>query len=228
VFGELMRPFLRWLFWNRWRVAGVLAGVLLLIALAARFLAGGSGHPAGGAAGLPGPPSSAPPSAAAPQASASVPATSSPAAALPAAAATVNIYSWLPFTQRDLAAAAAVTARFGVDYDTFTYRQSAAAYVATMNGVITGPLATTLKAAYSDPGVAGLRTSQRQVSTGTATITSLRAFGPSSITFNVTARQQITGAGGVTTASTQYAVTVTGSGASWLVNDIELASAGNT
>ena len=41
----------------------------------------------------------------------------------------MNIYAWLPFTQQDLAAAASVAVRFGVDYDTYTYTESAAAYV---------------------------------------------------------------------------------------------------
>jgi hypothetical protein len=162
---------------------------------------------------------------------ASSPAASSPAAsaapATPAVAGNVNIYSWLPFTQQDLAAAAAVTVRFSVDYNTFTYSESAAGYVGQMSGLITSQLATTLQAAYQTSGVAQLRTSQKQVSTGTAVITSLRAFGPSSMTFVVTAGQRLVSASGTTTGSTQYAVTVTGSGRSWQVSDIELESAGD-
>jgi hypothetical protein len=145
----------------------------------------------------------------------------------PAAAGNVNIYSWLPFTQQDLADAAAVTVRVGVDYNTFTYTESPHAYVATMNGLITGQLAATLQASYSTPGVAKLRTSQQQVSTGTATITSLRAFGASSLTFIVTAGQHLVSSRGTSNGSTQYAITVTGSGSSWQVSDIELQSAGN-
>jgi hypothetical protein len=145
-----------------------------------------------------------------------------------AATGGVDIYAWLPFTQQDLSAAAAVTVRFSVDYNTFTYTESAAGYIGAMGGLITGQLATTLQAAYETPGVASLRKSQKQVSTGTAVITSLRAFGPSSMTFIVTAGQRLATANGTTSASTQYAVTVTGSGSSWQVSDIELESAGNT
>ncbi len=145
-----------------------------------------------------------------------------------AAASGVNIYAWLPFTQASLAAAASVTTRFGVDYDTFTYTESAAAYVAAMDSLITGQLATTLRAAYQIPGVAALRKSQKQVSTGTAVIDSLRAFGPSSITFIVTADQRLVTTSGTTSGSTQYAVTVTSSGSSWQVSDIELESAGDS
>jgi hypothetical protein len=169
----------------------------------------------------------APPTA---SASASAP-YSAPAPTVTASAAAtsgVNIYAWLPFTQQDLAAAASVTVRFSVDYDTFTYTESAADYVGAMGGLITGQLASTLRAAYLTPGVAQLRTSQKQVSTGTAVISALRAFGPSSLTFVVTAGQRLATASGASSGSTQYAVTVTGSGTSWQVSDIELQSAGNT
>jgi hypothetical protein len=76
--------------------------------------------------------------------------------------------------------------------------------------------------------VASQRSSDKQVATATAVISSLRAFGPSSITFVVTVSQQITGTGGASQNTTQYAVTVTGSGTGWQATDIELASAGNT
>jgi hypothetical protein len=140
----------------------------------------------------------------------------------------VNIYSWLPFTQQDLSAAASVTTRFSVAYNTFTYSENAAAYVAAMHGLITSQLATTLRDAFQTPGVAQLRSSQKQVSTGTARITSLRAFGASSMTFTVAAGQQLVTSDGTSNGSTNYAVTVTGSGSSWQVSDIELESAGNT
>jgi hypothetical protein len=148
--------------------------------------------------------------------------------ASPAAAQGVNIYAWLPFTQQDLADAASVATEFSVDYDTYAYTESASAYVGRMGGLITGELAATLRSAYATPGVATLRTGQRQVSTGTAAIDSLRAFGPSSLTFIITAGQRLVSAKGTTSGSTQYAVTVTGSGTSWQVSDIELESAGNT
>jgi hypothetical protein len=144
-----------------------------------------------------------------------------------AAAGWPDIYAWLPFTQQNLAAAASVAVRFTVDYNTFTYTESAADYTGAMGGLVTAQLAGTLRALYQTPGVAKLRTSQKQVSTGTAVISSLRAFGPSSLTFVVTAGQRLATSDSTSTASTQYAVTVTGSGSSWQVSDIELQSAGN-
>jgi hypothetical protein len=175
------------------------------------------------------------PRAASPAAAGSTPAatpgsTGTPAPTVTASAADaggVNIYAWLPFTQQNLTTAASVAVRFSVDYNTFTYTESATAYVGAMGDLVTGQLAATLQAAYQTPGVAKLRTSQKQVSTGTAAISSLRAFGPSSLTFIVTAGQRLATANGTTNGSTQYAVTVTGSGSSWQVSDIELESAGN-
>jgi hypothetical protein len=152
----------------------------------------------------------------------------STATASPAATGSVNIYSWLPFTEQDLAAAAAVTVKFGAAYNTYSYTQSAADYVDAMNGLITPQLAATLKGVYAAPGVAQVRTSQKEVATGTAVIDSLRAFGPSSLTFVVTGTQHLVTSNGTTNGSTQYAITVTGSGASWLVNDIQLSTVGQS
>jgi hypothetical protein len=85
-----------------------------------------------------------------------------------------------------------------------------------------------LARAYATPGVAGPRLREKQVSTGTARISSLRAFGSGSITFIVTINQKITSTKGVSRNTGQFAVTVSGSGRSWQVTDIELAAAGNT
>ena len=161
---------------------------------------------------VPSPPASAPPT----------------ATTSPASASGVDIYSWLPFTQQDLAAAAAVTERFLVDYNTYSYTESAASYVGRMNGLITTQLASTLRGLYAQPGVAKVRTDQRQVSTGTAAINSIRAFGASSLTFVATGTQHLTTTKGTSNGSAQYAITVTGSGTSWQVDNIELSSVGQS
>jgi hypothetical protein len=148
--------------------------------------------------------------------------------ASPASSGGVDIYSWLPFTQQGLAAAAAVTEKFLVDYNTYTYTETAAGYVGRMNGLITPQLAATLRGLYSTPGVAKVRTDQKQVSTGTAVINSLRAFGASSLTFIATGTQHLVTPKGTSSGSARYAITVTGSGTSWQVNDIELSSVGQS
>jgi hypothetical protein len=144
----------------------------------------------------------------------------------PTAGGSVNIYSWLPFTQEGLTAAASVTQQFLVDYDTYSYTESAQDYVGKMGDLITAQLGTTLKALYASPGVAKVRDDQKQTSTGTAQINSLRSFGPSSLTFVVTSNQHLVTAKGTSNGTAQYAITVTGSGTSWQVDNIQLSSTG--
>jgi hypothetical protein len=167
---------------------------------------------------------------ASPAPQATLPATPTPSSA-PATAATPSdpdIYQWLPFTQAQLGSAAAVVTQFCDAYGTWSYSQNASSYVATMRSVITSELADVIEQGYSVPGVASQRTSKKQVSTGSTVINSIRAFGPSSITFVATVTEQITDTSGPSQVSDQYALTVVSVGTSWQVNDIELASAGNS
>ena len=176
-----------------------------------------------------------PPAAPFPSRHSPTPPTPSPTASttspVPLAAGTPSapdIYQWLPFTQSELATAASVTAEFSDAYGTWSYSQNARAYVAAMRNLVTPELSQLLAQDYSAPGVASQRTSHKQVSTGSAVINSLRAFGPSSITFVVTISQEITDTSGRSAVNAQYAVTAASNGSSWQVNDIELASAGNS
>ena len=169
-------------------------------------------------------------------------ATSAPAAvpSSPAAPASpapsgqgVNIYQLVPFSQADLTEAAGVVRRFCTDYATYSYTESAGSYVGRMRGLITSDLAATLAQDYATPGVAQARTQQKQAATGGCAITALRAFGASSLTFLATLTQKTssTSQSGQTTARTAsngYAITAVQSGGGWQVNDIQLASAGNS
>jgi hypothetical protein len=197
----------------------VLAGLsVYLIGSVAR----GSGtprHTAGGRV-----PSSPAPSSAAPSPTPS--ASASTGTAAPSTGP--DIYQWLPFTQSGLAAAASVAQRFGAAYGTFTYTESGAAYAASLQQLSSESLAMQIEAAYSLPGVASARTSTRQVSTGTAAIQSIEAFGPGSITFTVEITEHQTATTGSSSATTSYAMTLTGSGSSWQVTNIELSDLGNS
>jgi 3-oxoacyl-ACP reductase-like protein len=201
--------------------SAVFAAVVIALAALGYYLVAPHSHGKAQAATTPSPSASAP---AAEQTPSAAPAVQSSAAA----AGGPDIYAWLPFTQQNLAAAATVAVRFSIDYNTYTYTESPADYVGAMGDLVTGQLAGTLRAVYGTSGVAKLRKGQKQVSTGTAVISSLRAFGPSSMTFVVTAGQRLATSSGTSNASAQYAVTVTGSGSSWQVSDIELESAGNS
>jgi hypothetical protein len=206
-----------------------IAFVLVVLALAGLgvYLFTSASHgaaPQGAAA----PRRSSPPVSQQPGSAPATPPASAPATPSASATQVPDIYRWLPFTPAGLSSGAAVAVRFGAAYGTFSYTQSAAAYVATMRNLIVPQLSGQLAAAYSTPGVASLRTSRKQVSTGTASILSLRAFGPSSLTFVMVITQQVTATRGGGPTATSYAVTLTGGDTSWQVSDIELAVAGNS
>jgi hypothetical protein len=208
----------------------VFAVVVLALAGLGVYLLQGRGSGGGTPAAAPSTSATAPqPSASAPSA-ASVPPSSVPAATSAPTTGDAQIYQWLPFTAASLAAAAQTTTTFARDYSTWSYTESAAAYAAKLSGLVTPQLLATVKNDYSTPGVAGPRTTDKQVSTGSGTIDSIRSLITSpttSITFVVTINQQVTPAQPNSTGSSQYSVTVVPSGGSWLVNDIELSQLGN-
>lgn len=148
----------------------------------------------------------------------------SPAASV---SASPDIYQWLPFTQSGLASAAGTATAFAGHYGTYSYTESTQAYLSPMRPLMTTQLATVLGQAFAAPGLAGNRAATRQVATATAAILSLRAFGPSSLTFVVAITQRIASTKGTSKQTTDYALTVAGNGSTWQVNDIQLASAGN-
>jgi hypothetical protein len=150
------------------------------------------------------------------------------AGATPPPGTGANIYQWLPFTQAGLSAAADVVRRFAAAYASYTYTQSPASYERQMNGLVTPQLASVIARGFATPGVAQIRTRERQIATGTGRITAIRAFGASNITFLVTITQKVTGTQGTKQTTTSYAVTVAGAATSWQVEDVQLASAGNT
>ena len=179
------------------------------------------------------------PSTSAPQSSAAAPASggsgnSVPPSSVPAAtpvstAGGAQIYQWLPFTAADLSTASQTTLAFAKNYSTWSYQESVADYAAKFNGMVTAVELATLKNGYSTPGVAGPRVADKQVSTGTGTINSIRSFGAGpTITFLVTINQQVTSTQPASTQSNQYAITVASSGGAWQVTDIELSQLGNT
>jgi hypothetical protein len=140
----------------------------------------------------------------------------------------VNIYQWLPFSQAGLRAAAEVVRRFATAYASYSYTQSTASYERQMNGLVTPQLASVIARGFATPGVAQIRTRQKQIATGAGQITAIRTFGASNITFLVTINQKVTGTQGTKQTATSYAVTVTGAATNWQVDDVQLASAGNT
>src|SRR5215469_3000934 len=139
-----------------------------------------------------------------------------------------SIYEWLPFTQEGLSTAASTVVRFGDAYGTYSYTEDGAAYASPLQPIASAQLVGQIEAAYEAPGVAATRQGEKQISVAATTIGSIRAFGPGSLTFVVQVAQQMTSTAGRSQQVTNYAVTVTGTGTSWQVSDVELASAGNS
>jgi hypothetical protein len=161
--------------------------------------------------------------------SASVPPSAAPTPSSTASGA--EIYQWLPFKPADLTAAVQATTSFATDYVTWSYKEDEAAYVAKMNGLITAQVQTLVEEGYETSGVASLRTSEKQVSTGSGTIDSISSLATTpttSITFLVTMNQQVTSTQPTATTAQQYWVTVAPSGGGWQVSNIQLANLGNS
>jgi hypothetical protein len=204
----------------------VFAGIVLALAALGAFLlvpalrsnGGDQGRPAAAAQSL----HNAPPTPSA------TPGGLGAAAPTPSSGTGADIYKWLPFSKSGLTAAATVVRQFAADYATYSYTENAASYVRRMGGLVTPQLAVTLARAYATPGVAQVRAQQKQVYSGTGQITSLRGFGSSSMTFVVAVVQRMKDTHGTSQNTVSYAITVTGAGTSWQVNDVQLASAGNT
>jgi hypothetical protein len=146
---------------------------------------------------------------------------------VPSNQARPDIYQWLPFTKAGLASAATAATSFARDYGTYSYTETTQAYLAPMRPLVSDQLAEVIGRAFQAPGLASTRSAAKQVATATAGILALRAFGPTSLTFVVAISQRITSTKGTRKQVTNYAVTLTGTGSSWHVNDIQLASAGN-
>jgi hypothetical protein len=139
-----------------------------------------------------------------------------------------DIYSWLPFTQSDLDAAANVTLAFVKADETYSYTDTATGYGKRLSGYVTSPLLTSLEETFQT----GLPQWQQQqyTSTGTGQINSITTFGGSpstTITFLVTVTEQTTASGKASTKTGQYDVTTVAAGGGWQVNDIEQAGQGN-
>ena len=145
----------------------------------------------------------------------------------PAAAAT-SLASLLPFPPARLQAAAALAGRFTAAWDSWSWQQPPAAWLAALQPLAAASLEPALAQAAGDRGVLAQRTADRQAAVATVTALAIRDLTPGSVTMTVTVRQVITSTRGTTWATASFAVTLTPRGAGWAVWDIEPASAGNS
>ena len=134
----------------------------------------------------------------------------------------------VPFPPARLQAAATRAARFTAAWDSWSWQQPPAAWLAALQPMATASLEPALAQAAGDRGVLAQRTAARQVAAATVTGLAISDLTPGSVTVTVTAAQVITGSGGTSRSSAGWAVTLTPDGSGWQVWDIEPAGAGNS
>ena len=154
--------------------------------------------------------------------------TASSRPATPPAAATPALAVILPFSPARLQVAAVLAGRWTASWDSWSWHQSPAAWLARLLPMTASELRPALAQAAATPGVLAQRDATRQTATATATGGQIRDLTPGSVTVAVTVRQVITSTSGTTQATASFAVTLTPRGTGWAVWDIEPASAGNS
>jgi hypothetical protein len=161
------------------------------------------------------------------------PATSRPAASAATGSRTTAapappLASLLPFSPARLQAAAALAGRFTAAWDSWSWRQPPAAWLAALQPMAAASLEPALAQAAGTRSVLAQRAATRQTARATVTALQVRDLTPGSVTLTVTVRQVITASTGTTRATATYAVTLTPADPGWTVWDIEPAAAGNT
>ncbi|MEV5708390.1 hypothetical protein [Actinoallomurus sp. NPDC052274] len=145
----------------------------------------------------------------------------------PPSGGTYDIYSLLPFTQKDFSTAADVARRFTIAYGTYRYDEQPSAYLGRMQGLVTADVTAQLQRDSSAPGLLDQRKQDREVSTSDAHLDSLRDMEKDQFIFLVTGTQHISKGGASSDTSQQYAVTVTRSGGGWVVYAFAQANVGD-
>ena len=151
-----------------------------------------------------------------------------PAATASPQPAAAPLASLLPFPLARLQDGARLAGQFTADWDSWSWKQPPAAWLAALQPMAVAELEPALAQAAGDRGVLAQRTAARQVAVATVTGLAIRDLTPGSVTVTATATQVISSSSGTSRASAAWAVTLTPEGSGWLVWDIEPASAGNS
>jgi hypothetical protein len=142
--------------------------------------------------------------------------------------AAVPLASLLPFPPARLQAAATLAGRFTAGWDSWSWQQPPAAWLAALQPMATASLEPVLAQAAGDRGVLAQRAAARQSARATVTGLAIADLTPGSVTVTVTVTQVITSSTRTSRATAGWAVTLTPEGSGWLVWDIEPAGAGNS
>ena len=115
----------------------------------------------------------------------------------------------MPFSPSRLQAAAVLAGQFTASWDSWSWRQSAAAWLARLLPLTAAELRPALAQAAGTPGVLAQRDATRQAATAAPAAEQIRDLTPGSVTVAVTVRQVISSTSGTTQAVASFAVTLT-------------------
>ncbi|GAA3442196.1 hypothetical protein [Planomonospora venezuelensis] len=196
-------------------VFAVLVGVLAVVGVYLTLSGPESGQeplpaPVGAGRTVPGAPVSAEPS--------------RPAAT--ASDAPFDVYSYLPMSKQELAAAADYAERFTAEYGTYRHDEDPVAYGERLRGYATAEFADALVRSRTSAGFAEANRADQVVSTGSAKVKEIRQIQDSSVVFVVVATEQVTAASGPRDRTDEYAVTLVPVGSDWRVHDLQPAADG--
>ncbi|GAA2369706.1 hypothetical protein [Nonomuraea africana] len=156
--------------------------------------------------------------------SAAAPAVVTPLAT--ASDAPFDIYSFLPMTKQELAAAADLAERFTAAYGTFRYDEDPAVYAGRLKVFTTTGLADVLTRTITSPGTVEANRADEVVSQATAKVKEIRQVDRTSIVFVVTGTREVSAKSGPTRRDEAYAVTMQQMGSDWRVFDLQPADEG--
>jgi hypothetical protein len=137
-----------------------------------------------------------------------------------------DVYSYLPMTKQELAAAADYAQRFTAEYGTFSYDEDPATYGSRLKGYTTTEFAGVLLRTVTSPGIVEANKADEVVSVGAARVKEIRQVNSASVVFVVVGTQNITAKSGVKERVDEYAVTLIEVGTDWRVHDLQPADTG--
>ncbi|MEO3872604.1 hypothetical protein ABGB18_27650 [Nonomuraea sp. B12E4] len=143
-----------------------------------------------------------------------------------ASSAPFDVYSYLPLSKEQLAAAADLAERFTAVYGTFRYDEDPAAYAGRLKAYTTAELGGILARTMTSAGTIERNRSDEIVSTATARVKEIRQIDKSSVVFVVTESRQVTAKSGNQQVTDDLAVTVSQSGTDWRIFEVLPATEG--
>jgi hypothetical protein len=133
----------------------------------------------------------------------------------------------LPLSPADLNTAIRVATGFAAAYATYSHTEPPQTYLARLRPTATPELYATLARGAATPGMLSRRTRDHETATAQATPEQIRTIGPASLILIAGLHQNITSSVDPRQHTEHLAVTATNNTGTWLVSDVEPASAGD-